>query len=98
MLMSSWEEIINYKLIPKDTKRFVLDYSVGYFVGGPDASREIALFYSKHDEIFKGAKVALIMQDPDQVIFPILVNQEQSSVRFRPFYTLQGALEWLAEK
>ena len=97
-LMSSWENIISKKLIPVNTKRFLLDYSAGYFTGGPDATSEIASFYLKHDEIFGGAKVALIMQDPDQVIFPILVNEEQSRIRFRPFYTLECALEWLTEK
>ncbi|ELR71906.1 hypothetical protein C900_02145 [Fulvivirga imtechensis AK7] len=94
-LIASWEDIIEKGLIPPNTRKFILEYSNGFLVAGPEASTEIAAFYQKHHAIFGGSKVALIMQNPDQVIFPILVNQEQSHVQFKPFYTLEGALEWV---
>lgn len=94
-LMLSWEYIIKKKAIPQFTKKFILDYRKGVLIAGPDAVKNIAELYTKYDHIFSGSKVALIMEEPDQVIFPILVNEEQSLVKFKPFYTVEAAIEWL---
>ena len=94
-LIESWESIIQSKLFPDNTKRFIIDYQNAHLRVSPDRAKDIANIYKERNHIFFNAKVALIMQKPEQVIMPILVNDEQCGVEFKPFYTEEAALEWL---
>lgn len=96
-ILDSWNEILKNNLVPKDTRRFIIDYTKANIIAPPEASRSIAAFYSTHPETFTGARIALIMQTPDLVVFPILVNEEQSIAQFSPFYTTKAAVRWLTE-
>ena len=94
-IIHSWNEIIENDLIPEGTKRFLLDYSKANYASAPDTARQIAQFYTEHKDIFSGAQIALIMQRPDQVIFPVLVDAECPFMSVKPFYSFEGALYWL---
>lgn len=94
-VLSSWEHILNKNKIPKNTKKFILDYRKGTLIATPEAAGHIADMYENHETIFGGARVAMIMDRPDQVIFPLLVNMEQSIVEFKPFFSLESAIGWL---
>lgn len=94
-MLFSWENIINKNLIPKNTKRFILDYRKATLTIPPQTAKDIAAFYSKHADIFSHSQVAMIMENPNDVIFPILVNDELAIVNFKPFYTMEGAMDWL---
>lgn len=94
-IVHSWNEIIENGLIPEKTHKFLLDYSKANYVSGPETARKIAQFYKQNQRIFSGAKIALIMQRPNQVIFPILVDAECAFMSVKPFYTLDAARNWL---
>ncbi|ELR70847.1 hypothetical protein C900_03282 [Fulvivirga imtechensis AK7] len=94
-LITSWESIIHAKLFPDHTKQFIIDYREARLRVDPDRVKDIANIYKERNHIFSKAKVALIMQKPEQVIMPILVNEEQCGVEFKPFYTEEAAVEWL---
>ena len=59
---------------------------------------EIANFYKENASWFHHAKIALIMQKPEQVVIPILANEEcMDMLEFRPFYTMEAAFNWVNE-
>ena len=94
-IIQTWEEIINKTYIPKNTKRFILDYRKASLAISPQSTKEIASVYLKHANIFSSSKVALIMDNPNDVVFPILANEDQSIVNFKPFSTIEGAIAWV---
>ena len=94
-LKSSWLELIDKGLIPSKTKRFLLDYTKATYITTPNSADDILKFYNANKQVFLGAKIALIMQDPDQVVLPILVDQVSSFASFKPFYTANAAIDWL---
>lgn len=96
-LRASWQEIIDNDGIPVNTKRFLLDYTKATYIVTARSAEDILEFYKSNKQIFRGAKIALIMQEPDQVVVPILVNESSSLATFKPFYTESAAVEWLCK-
>ncbi len=91
----SWEDIIKKKLIPSTIKKFILDYRQANIRFDASKAATIARFYVTHDQIFSHSKIALIMEKPEQVVFPMLVEAEGENFAVKPFYTIEAALEWL---
>ena len=94
-VINSWNEIIGKNAIPDGTSRFILDYINATFLTDDDGTTQLVKFYKAYSHIFSGSKIALIMNKPDQVILPILVDHEVDGIFFKPFCTYEGALEWL---
>lgn len=95
-IITDWLLLIQKKQLPSGVKRFILDYRKAKLLATAGSAKDIASFYKKHALWFQQSKVALIMQNPDEVIIPILANEECAGLlEFRPFYTLDGALEWV---
>lgn len=94
-VINSWNEIIGENAIPDGTSRFILDYINATFLTDNNGTTQLVKFYKAYSHIFSGSKIALIMNKPDQVILPILVDQEVSGISFKPFCTYEGAIEWL---
>ncbi|MBL6447079.1 hypothetical protein JMN32_12225 [Fulvivirga sp. 29W222] len=97
-LVSDWTQLINEGKIPQGVKKFILDYRKADLLAPPHMAIDIANFYKENIDCFLNARVALIMQKPDQVVLPILANQEcQEVLKFKPFYTLEAAFNWVNE-
>ncbi|UII33138.1 hypothetical protein LVD17_04765 [Fulvivirga ulvae] len=95
-LIEDWSKLIAENKIPKGVKKFILDYRKANLLTPPHMAMEIANFYKENISWFHHAKVALIMQKPEQVVIPILANEECSDeLEFRPFYTLEAAFSWV---
>lgn len=95
-LVDTWNEMIGQNLIPEDTCRFVLDYSNATFISSPSGVDDICKFFRAYNHVFAHSRLALIMQKPDQVILPILVNNELTSISVKPFYTLEAGTRWVS--
>lgn len=97
-IVDNWLLLMQNKQLPNGVKRFILDYRKAKLLATADSAKDIASFYKKHALWFQQSKVALIMQSPDEVIIPILANEECAGLLdFRPFYTMAGALEWVTK-
>ena len=89
------EAIIMKKIIPSDIKKFILDYRGANIMYGPEKSKDIAKFYAMHDKVFGKSKIALVMDKPEQVVFPMLVETEGVNFMLHPFFSIEAALEWV---
>jgi hypothetical protein len=94
-LFNSWEEVIQKKLIPKNVKKFIINYKKAKITFVFEKAVDIANFYKKHDDIFGNSKIAMVMETPDQVVFPHLVELENVTFTVKTFYTLEAAIRWL---
>ncbi len=92
---SSWEYAFENGLIPKEVKGFILDYRKSNFDVKIDEYRAIPNFYQKHIDIFGGLKIAILTEDPKDIVVPILVEMEDEGYFSKPFTTLESAIRWV---
>lgn len=92
---SSWEYIIENNFIPSDTKGFILDYRGAVINIPPNQSSGIADFYKDHLEVFGGFKIAIITDNPKNVVISYLVNAVDLGYQSKPFSTMHAATAWV---
>ena len=94
-ITSSWEHALRHKLIPPGTKRFIVDFRQAAMNLEIDEHQGIVDFYRNHLEVFGEARVAVLVENPRDMVLPVLVNTKDEGYHSRPFTTLEGALRWL---
>ena len=94
-IFSTWDEAISKKIIPPNTKGFILDYTKANFDIKINEVDRIPEYYRKHLNIFENKKIAIITQTPDDIVFPIMVEKKDSGYSSHPFYTIEAAIEWV---
>ena len=94
-ISSTWDDAISKKIIPENTKGFILDYTKANFDIEVSETDGIADYYRQHLDIFGGKKIAIITQTPTDIVFPIMVEKKDSGYSSHPFYTLEAAIEWV---
>jgi len=92
---SSWEYAFKNGLIPKDVKGFILDYRNSNFNIEIEDYNKIADFYKEHIEVFGNSKIAILTEEPRDIVIPILVNSKEQGYSSRPFSTLNSAIDWV---
>lgn len=92
---SSWEYAFKNDLIPKEIKGFILDYRNSNFNIRTDRYTAIADFYKKHIDIFGNFKIAILTEEPRDIVIPILVESQDEGYSSRPFSTLEAAIDWV---
>ena len=94
-IFSTWDDAISQRLIPENTKGFILDYTKANFDIKLNEVDKIPEYYKQHLDIFGNKKIAVITQTPEDTVFPILVEKKDSGYSSHPFYTHEAALEWV---
>ena len=94
-IYSSWDYAINNNLIPKETKGFILDYRNATFNINIREHTGIGDYYKKHIDVFRDYKIAIITQNPKDVIIPTLVELIDDGYYSRAFYTPEAAIQWV---
>ena len=92
---SSWEYIIDNHFIPPGTKGFIMDYRGAVINIPPNQSTGIADFYKNHLDIFGGFKIAILTDNPKNVVISFLVKSVDKGYQSRPFSTMHAATEWV---
>jgi hypothetical protein len=94
-ITSSWLYAFEKKLIPKDTKGFILDYRSSTMNFNPEKHAEIAEFYRKNLHVFRNLKIAVLTENPKDVVISILVKEMDHGYESKPFSTLEAAIHWI---
>ncbi|HEY9169428.1 MAG TPA: hypothetical protein VIN72_08070 [Lutibacter sp.] len=92
---SSWNYAFENGLIPKVKKGFILDYRNSNFNMKIEDHTMIVNFYQKHIDIFGNYKIAILTENPKDIVIPILVESKDEGYRSRPFSTLEAAIAWI---
>ena len=95
-IFDSWRETIRKKKIPENVRKFIINYKKASINFPPERVSDIAKFYNEHDAVFGNARIAMVMESPGQVVFPNLIVLEKISFKIETFYTMEAAVNWLA--
>ncbi len=95
---SSWEYAFKKGLIHKEIKGFILDYRESGFNITPNQSSAIADFYKKHIDIFGGYRIAVLTENPKDIVIPTLVEMQDEGYSSKPFSTLKAAIDWVLDE
>ncbi len=94
-IVSSWEYAFANNLISKETKGLILDYRNSTFNIKIEEHTKIADFYKKHLDIFGNFKIAILTEEPRDIVIPMLVKTKDEGYSSRPFSTLESAIAWV---
>ena len=94
-ITSSWEYAIEHKMIPAETKAFILDYRKASFHLKDGEYVEIPKFYREHLEVFGNSKIAILTENYRDIVIPVLVEQEDQGYSSKPFTTREAAIRWV---
>jgi len=95
---SSWEYAFKNDLIPKENKGFILDYRNSNFNIKTDRYSAIADFYKKHLDIFGNFRIAILTENPNDIVIPMLVESQDDGYSSRPFSTVEAAISWVLHR
>lgn len=95
---SSWEYAFKNDLIPNEKKGFILDYRESGFDITPKQSTAIADFYKKHLDVFGGYRIAILIEKPNDIVIPTLVELQDEGYSSKPFSTLKAAINWVLDE
>ena len=87
-IADSWNKAIKEGLIPPETKGFILDYRKAAFDFDISEYEKIPEYYRQHLNIFGGTKIAIITENPKDIVVPVLVNRKDSGYVSVPFTTV----------
>ncbi len=94
-ITASWEYAFAKQLVPKNVRGVILDYKAATFDIKIDEHTQIADFYEDHLEVFGGLKIAIITDNPKDIIIPSLVETKSNGYLSKPFSTLEAAINWV---
>ena len=94
-IIDSWEEAFRQHQIPKNIKRFILDYREASIRVKSTKHTDISDFYKQHPEFFKDARIAVVTDDPKDTVVTILVHEKDEGYSSLPFSTIEAAREWV---
>lgn len=97
-ITSSWDYLIKNHFIPPETKGFVLDYRNAVMDIRTEQHTAIDNYYKNHLEVFKGLKIAILTENPQNVVITILVESKGEGYHSKPFSTMEAAIAWVLER
>jgi hypothetical protein len=92
---SSWIYAFENQIIPEDVAGFVLDYRNAAFEISRSEYMAIPEFYKKHLSVFGNKKIAIITENPRDIVIPLLVEREDEGYLSKPFSTRDAAIHWV---
>jgi hypothetical protein len=97
-IIDSWEYARKNDLIHKGVKGIVIDFRNTDTKIERSEYKDISHFFNSNLDLFGGLKIAIItIDDPKNIIVPILVSNIEVGYKSRPFLTLEGAVKWILE-
>lgn len=93
-VINSWDNIINQGVIQPETKGVLIDYR-NADLKMPIKDIEILMNYFAKTGLFSGFRFALIMEAPNQLVFPILADGMNNDFLTAPFSTEEAAKKWI---
>ncbi|MFC0877568.1 hypothetical protein ACE01N_13285 [Saccharicrinis sp. FJH2] len=94
-IFESWQNIFRKSLIPEDVKGFILDYRLAHFAFNLNEYHQIPEFYKDNLEYFYEKKIAILTNNPHDVVVTTLVKTMDDGYQSKPFSSEEAALHWI---
>lgn len=95
-IMASWEQLQEQgkfndeiKGVLNDLNDCELDLDMQEF--------KLLIQYMNGNAHFKGLKLAVVTNSPQQIVFPTLAETINKELTIRPFSTIQSAIDWIVQ-
>jgi hypothetical protein len=92
---NSWLHAFSHGSFPLQNTGFVLDYREAVLDMNIREHAAIADFFKDHLAYFGNKKIAVVTENPDDIVIPVLVREKDSGYESRPFSTMEGAIQWV---
>lgn len=93
-IIESWDYLLGSGLLNPNVKGVINDLSVCNLNMNMDDFREL-MYYLKTKDIFLGVKLAVVCNDPKQIVFPVMGEMKEKGLKIRPFSMEETAKEWI---
>ena len=93
-IINSWEYLRENKLINKKIKGVLNNLCDCELIMNVE-SFEILISYIKQQDFMKGIKIAVMTDSPKIIVFPILAEEQQDTLKIKPFSTFEAAVNWI---
>jgi hypothetical protein len=95
IIFESWQSVFRKNHIPKDVAGFILDYRSAHFTFNLNEYHLIPEFYKDNVEYFMGKKIAILTNNPRDVVVPTLVKTMDDGYESKPFASEEAAIHWI---
>lgn len=94
-IISSWNEAIELKLIPKEVKGCIVDYTNAIFDFNLMDDIKISDYYKDNIVVFQNWRIAVLTANLDDFVIPTLIMYEDDGYQTKPFLKLEVAINWV---
>lgn len=91
----SWLDAFSRGSFPLENKGFVLDYRNALLDVPVRDHASIADFYKEHLAYFGNKRIAIVTENPNDIVIPVLVREKDRGYQSKPFSTMEGAIQWI---
>uniref|UniRef100_UPI0032170E01 hypothetical protein n=1 Tax=uncultured Draconibacterium sp. TaxID=1573823 RepID=UPI0032170E01 len=91
----SWTDAIKNKLIPDNVSGFVLDYREASFNFEISRLAEVAEFYVGNIDVFRNKRIAMVVENTKDIVYPILFQNQNKGYVTQTFSTMDAAIGWV---
>lgn len=94
-ISASWEYAFENNLLLENPKGYILDYRGATFAFKIKDHVQIANFYRENLKYFGNKRIAIITDNPKDIVIPSLVELKDDGYSSKPFSTLDAAIAWV---
>jgi len=94
-LEENWISVINQNLIHENIRGFILDCRNAIMEIELAEISKLSGFFKRNITVFEKKRFAYVTQSPEQIILPLLLQEDDYNYESRPFSTTRAAIEWV---
>lgn len=94
-IQKSWNYIISNQLMPNESTGIIIDYRDATIQMEPKEHSKISQFYHDNIETFRSKKIAILIEDPKDIVIPMLVRLKDDGYTSKTFSTEKAAISWI---
>lgn len=94
-IVETWDYAIDNSLIPCSTKGFFIDFSEATLDLRVGQEKKLINYFDTKPDFFKDKKIAVIVNTPQEIIFPLMVENSSKTFILKAFSTRSAAENWL---
>ncbi|WP_297090522.1 hypothetical protein [uncultured Draconibacterium sp.] len=95
VVINAWEEDFERNEVPDVFVGLIVDYRKATIKADLKEHALVVEYYRKHSGVFGGRRIAIVVQDPKDIVFTILFEKKSKGLMVRNFNTIEAAEHWI---
>lgn len=93
-IIESWNFLINHKLITPNILGVINDLQKCNLMLDFDSFETLTDFLKRHEQL-RRLRLAVIIDTPEKIVFPMLGENHEKELKIKPFSTIEAATKWI---